>query len=141
VKASSPRTKTNLFHGKWRIVSTNVWDPAALDEFEPAHLTFEPDGTGELCFIAIAASIDYRLTTRGCSPSVEFTWAGDDDGSPISGRGWAQRDPQGLVGQLFIHEGEEAKFVAKRVARLGRAAPRRDVLTYPEWGLSYPLWE
>jgi hypothetical protein len=113
-KRATTRTKTNPFRGKWRIVSTDVWKRGDLDELEPAHLTFESGGIGELTFIRITASIDYRIGTRDGSPMVEFTWAGDDDGSPISGRGWAQRDHQGLVGRILIHEGDEARFVAER---------------------------
>ena len=113
-KATGKRIKTNPFRGEWKIVSTNVWEPADLNELEPARLTFGANSKGELCFIAITASVDYRIGARDGSPAVEFSWAGDDDGSPISGRGWAQRDPRGLVGQLFIHEGDEAQFVAER---------------------------
>jgi hypothetical protein len=80
-----------------------VWEPVTLDEFEPAHLTFGPGGKGELCFIAISASVDYRIGARDGSPIVDFTWAGDDDGSPTSGRGWARKSPRGLVG-LAIEE-------------------------------------
>jgi hypothetical protein len=131
-KATGTRIKTNPFRGEWKIVSTDVWEPAALNEFEPARLTFGANAKGELCFIAISASVDYRIGARDGSPAVEFSWAGDEDGSPRSGRGWAQRDPRGLAGQLFIHEGDDAKFVAERIrtsrVSLGRAAknPRTD---------------
>jgi hypothetical protein len=121
-KDVTTRTKPNPFRGRWRIVSTDVWESAALDEFEPARLTFGPSGKGELGFIAINASVDYRIGARDGSPIVEFTWAGDDDGSPISGRGWAQRGPRGLVGQLFIHDGDDARFVAEPFAKTARAS-------------------
>jgi|SRR3990172_5560109 len=111
---------SNPFRGKWRIVSTDLWEPDALDEFGLAHLTFGANRSGELHFIAISASVDYRVGTRDVSPTVEFTWAGDDDGSPISGRGWARRGPDGLIGRLFIHEGDDAEFVAKPFPRAGR---------------------
>ncbi len=104
--------RSNPFRGRWRIVSTDVWDSRALNEFEPAQITFGPGQTGELTFIAISASVDYRLGTSDKSPIVEFSWAGDDDGTPISGRGWARHGPQGLVGRLFIHEGDETGFTA-----------------------------
>jgi hypothetical protein len=104
--------RSNPFRGRWRIVSTDVWDSQSLDEFESAQITFGPGQTGELTFIAISASIDYRLGTSDKSPIVDFSWAGDDDGTPISGRGWARREPQGLVGRLFIHEGDETRFTA-----------------------------
>jgi hypothetical protein len=108
--------RSNPFRGRWRIVSTDVWDSDALDEFAPAQLTFGPGRRGELNLIAISASVDYRVGTHDGSPILEFTWAGDDEGNPVSGRGWARRDPHGLIGRLFIHEGDEANFVAKRRA-------------------------
>ena len=111
--------RSNAFREKWRIVSTDVWEPDALDEFGPAHLTFGPNRTGELCLIAISASVHYHAGTRDGAPMVEFTWAGDDDGYPISGRGWVRRSPEGLVGRVFIHEGDEAEFTAKRFAKTG----------------------
>jgi hypothetical protein len=108
--------RSNPFRGRWRIVSADVWDSRSLNEFEPAQITFGPGQIGELKLIAINASIDYRISTSDTSPIVEFSWAGDDDGTPISGRGWARRDPQGLVGRLFIHEGDETGFAASRLA-------------------------
>ena len=53
-----------------------MWEQTALDEFEPAHLTFDSGGAGELSLVAINASIDYRIGTRDRAPIVEFTWAG-----------------------------------------------------------------
>ncbi len=104
--------KTNPFRGEWRIVSTDVWDD--LDDLGPAYLTFGRGRTGELQLMVITASVDYRLVTRDDSLIAEFSWAGDDDGSPISGRGWARRTANGLIGSLLIHEGDESGFVAKR---------------------------
>ena len=107
--------RSNPFRGRWRIISTDVWDSQSLDEFEPARLIFGSRQTGELNFIAINASVDYRIGRRDGSPIVEFSWAGDDDGTPISGRGWAQPNSQGLVGRLFIHDGDETGFAARRL--------------------------
>jgi hypothetical protein len=109
--------RANPFRGRWRIVSSNVWEPDALDQFDHAYISFGPNRRGELHLIAISASVDYRVGTRDGSPIVEFTWAGDDEGTATSGRGWARRGPEGLVGQLFIHEGDEAKFVAKPLGK------------------------
>ena len=103
----------NLRYGtRWRRAWFS-WRLQDLDLLGPAYITFEAGVHGELQLIAISASIDYRIDSRESSPIVEFTWAGEDDGSPISGRGWARRAPEGLVGHLFIHEGDEAKFTAK----------------------------
>jgi hypothetical protein len=32
--------RSNPFRGRWRIVSTDVWDVQSLNEFEPAQITF-----------------------------------------------------------------------------------------------------
>lgn len=107
-------TRANPFRGRWRIVSTDVWDKKDLDDLGPAQITFGPDRMGELNLIAIEASVDYRVGTRDGTPIAEFSWEGDDDGHPTSGRGWVRLDGRGLVGRLFIHQGDEAGFLAKR---------------------------
>lgn len=109
---SSNRSERNPFRGTWRIVSTDIWDE--LDELGPARITFEKRHQGEMTIIAIEATVDYRVGRRDGAPIVEFSWEGDDDGHPISGRGWAALGPRGLVGRLFIHAGDEAKFIAER---------------------------
>jgi hypothetical protein len=113
------KKRPNPFRGKWRIVSTEVWGADALDDFGPAYLLFEGERGGELYFIAISASVDYRVGMRDGSPIVEFSWAGDDEGSPISGRGWARLVPPGLVGRILIHEGDESEFSARRIPLRG----------------------
>ena len=81
---------------------------------DPPRSPFGRDRMGELNLIAIEASVDYRVGTRDGAPIAEFSWEGDDDGRPISGRGRARLDGQGLVGRLFIHQSDEAELVAKR---------------------------
>ena len=79
--------------------------------------------------IAIEAGVDYRVGehTEGL---CEFSFSGDDDGSPISGRGWARIHDGKLRGMLFIHCGDETSFLAVRVGacpgRSGRPADAAD---------------
>ena len=91
-----------------------MWDQEALDLVVPAHITFEASGLGEMELIAIGASIDYRVEQGDGSPIVEFSWSGFDDGEPTSGRGRAAVEGDTMHGKLFIHQGDESKFVAKR---------------------------
>jgi hypothetical protein len=123
--------RRNIFRGDWRIAATDLWARADLDEFAPAYITFGANRHGELKFIAIEADIDYRVGKRDENPAVEFSWQGSDDGQPISGRGWAQFDDGQITGRLFIHQGDETTFIAKRKpsnptlepSRLARRSP------------------
>jgi hypothetical protein len=97
--------------GTWRIVETDLWDADALDLVGPAHITFEDDDGGSLAMVAIQADIDCRFEGK----RVDFSWMGDDDGTPTGGRGWARISRTGtLEGMLFIHRGDEASFRARR---------------------------
>lgn len=104
--------RANPFRGTWRIVSTDVWDE--LDDLGPAQITFGSRQAGKMSLLAISASVDYRVGVRDGAAVVEFSWEGDDDGSAVSGQGWAGIDAGQLVGRLFIHHGDEARFVARR---------------------------
>ena len=86
----------------------------ALDLVVPAHITFGTDDLGEFEMIAIGASVDYRITCRNDEPAVEFSWTGFDEGDAVSGRGWAHIEGEALVGEFFIHQGDETTFVARR---------------------------
>ncbi len=110
--------------GRWRIVETEMWDQDALDLVVPAHITFGRNGLGEMQLIAIGASIDYCVEERaGDAPVVEFSWSGFDEMDPSSGRGNARIDGDMMHGKLFIHQGDQSGFVAKR-DRVGSRASR-----------------
>ena len=100
--------------GRWRIVETEVWGPDALDLVVPAYIIFDRSGLGEMQLIAICASIDYRVEKRPDGPVVEFSWCGFDDGDPTSGRASARVDGDTMRGRLFIHQGDDSTFVARR---------------------------
>lgn len=104
----------NTFLGRWRIIVSELWTREDLDLVVPAHITFNHNRLGELELIAISASIDYRIGKRDGTPIVEFTWEGSDEGQPVSGRGWARLIGDHLGGQLFVHQGDETEFTAKR---------------------------
>lgn len=108
------RRQGSPFGGTWRIVETELWDREALDLVVPAHITFGADGLGQMELIAIAGAVDYRLGSRDGLPCVEFSWSGSDDADPACGRGWALLKGGRLEGRLFIHQGDESGFIAKR---------------------------
>ena len=101
------------FSGDWRITEMAMWDTDALDLVAPASLYIESDGTGNLNFIAVDASVDCRVRDVNGKPSLEFSWQGWTEGDQISGRGCAILEQNELRGRLFIHLGDESAFVAR----------------------------
>lgn len=58
--------------GRWRIVEADLWDRDYLDLVEPAMMTIQADGHGEIAFGAMQASLDLEYSRS----AVFFTWAG-----------------------------------------------------------------
>ncbi len=109
-KATSA-AQTNV-SGKWRITEMDLWDQAAIDLVGPAFIEFKGKG-GQFRFIAVDGRIDCRHGQRGGRPSADFTWDGNDEGDPASGRGWVilQRDGS-LTGHIYFHQGDDSGFKA-----------------------------
>ncbi|HTX55405.1 MAG TPA: hypothetical protein VMD08_18525 [Candidatus Baltobacteraceae bacterium] len=57
-----------------------------------------------------------RYGQRGGRPWVDFTWEGNDECDPASGRGWAKLLKDGsLAGHIYFHQGEDSGFKAIRM--------------------------
>lgn len=99
--------------GSWRIVEMDLWDADAIDLLGPAFIEIDKGATGSFRFIAVQGFLDCRFSQRGEHPTVEFTWEGDDEGDPASGRGWAELRADGsLHGHIFFHNGDDSGFRA-----------------------------
>ena len=102
--------------GKWRITEMALWDQDAVDLVGPGFIRFDVDGTGEVGFIALTGTLDCRFAPRAGRPSATFTWAGFDEGDPVSGRGWAVVEADGVLsGRIYFHQGDDAAFKAVRL--------------------------
>jgi hypothetical protein len=119
VTAPSPK---EAFAGTWEITWAEVWLKDALDLIQPAFIRFEStidSDQGEFAMIAMRGGLDCLYGHRDGSPSVEFSWQGDDDGEERCGRGWAVLEGAAkLRGRLFIHCGDDSEFVAERTPRV-----------------------
>lgn len=83
--------------GKWRIVASGAWPRDHLDLCGPAFLRIDADGTGEMAFGALCASVDGGFTPSG----VDFDCNGADEGDQVTGTGWADlRDDGWLEGEI-----------------------------------------
>ena len=109
--------------GRWRIVESETWDQDALDLVGEAHITFGTDNMGDMELICIRAAIDYRVERCDGQHIVEFSFDGFDEMDPISGRGRGRITGDELIGKLFIHQGDESEFLARRDG--GRARPNK----------------
>jgi len=98
--------------GKWRITEMDLWDREAIDLVGPAFIEFGGQG-GRFRFIAVEGWMNCRHKERSGPPYVEFTWDGNDECDPASGRGWAKLGKDGrLNGRIYIHDGDDSGFRA-----------------------------
>lgn len=101
--------------GDWRITEMEAWDEDYVDAEVKAYVRLGPDGHGEFQFGYVFGSIDYRLVERDGRPAAEWSWEGNAEMDPASGRGWAMLGEDGkLTGRIFIHDADDSAFVATR---------------------------
>jgi hypothetical protein len=92
-----------------------LWDSDAIDLLGPAFIEINADGTGTFQFIAVQGNLDCHFNKPGDDPAVEFSWDGNDECDPASGRGLANISPDGsLHGRVFFHMGDDSDFTATR---------------------------
>ena len=107
--------KQNPFLGLWRIVSMDQFEQDYVNAEDQAFIEFDESGGGEFHFGYVHGDMDCRLTTRDGEPAIEWSWEGNDEMDPCTGRGWAVLKADELHGIIFFHQGDESGFVAKRV--------------------------
>ncbi|WP_405135388.1 hypothetical protein [Nocardia sp. NBC_01388] len=112
-RISAARRPPKGMLGRWRIVAMDGWDRDAIDLVGPGYIEFRRNGTGEFAIIAVQGEMYCRPEQHGGTDGVGFTWEGDDDGHPVSGRGWAVTAAgDELNGRLYFHHGDESGFRA-----------------------------
>jgi hypothetical protein len=105
------KEKNNPLLGRWRIIQADLWDRDYLDLVGPACLTVQADGSGEITFGAMQASlsIGYGLD------NIDFTWSGSDEGDEVQGSGYAELlDDGSLQIEIEYQDGDEATLKAIR---------------------------
>lgn len=122
-------TKTlTPFIGRWRIVEMEQWDREFIDLEGPGHFTISKGGNGAFHFGAVQGELDCRVEECTGGHRVEFSWVGNDEMDPVSGRGWAVLKNGELHGRLYFHRGDDSSFRAVPFSRSNRTvetdAPR-----------------
>lgn len=102
------------FEGRWRITAMEMWDQGFVVAEVEGYIEFEPNRRGSFQFGYVSGDIDYRDSTKDGKPSVEWSWDGNDEMDPASGRGWAVIDGDTIQGVIAFHHGDESEFMAQR---------------------------
>jgi hypothetical protein len=73
--------------------------------------------TGAFQFGTVIGWSDCRLRRVDGVMSVEWSWGGQSDTDPASGRGWATIVDGELVGRVFIHCADDSAFKGRHQTR------------------------
>jgi hypothetical protein len=103
--------------GRWRITWMEQWDQSFVDAEVEGYIRFDRDGSGEFQFGYVHGNISYQMTEHNERPAVVFTFEGNDEMDPCSGRGWAFRKGDRIGGKLVFHGGDASKFKADWTGR------------------------
>ena len=91
-----------------------MWDQDYVDLVTEGHFTFDKDGFGNFQFGAVVGETDYAIEEYGNTKRVEFSFEGQDEYDPASGRGWVIIEDDHLKGKIFFHAGDKSEFKAKK---------------------------
>jgi hypothetical protein len=104
----------NRYLGKWRITEMDLWDQDYIDMDVDGYFSFLEDKVGDFQFGLVQGVIDYRIEKFDGKERLDFSWIGDDEGSPVSGRGWAGIKRGILEGRIYFYLGDNSGFKAER---------------------------
>jgi hypothetical protein len=99
--------------GRWRITWMEMWDQSFVDAEVEGFVRFDDDGSGEFQFGYVHGYLNYQVTEHNDKPAVAFTFEGNDEMDPCSGRGWAFRKGDRIGGKIVLHPGDASKFKAE----------------------------
>ena len=92
--------------GKWRVVEIPDYDMALSGRLHPVRQEWW----------GVRLQLSHGSIHGVCEgDAVEFTWQGNDEMEPASGRGWAElQDDGSLEGEICLDNGDDISFIARR---------------------------
>jgi len=112
IKSEITTTHTVDPIGTWRITEMEQWDKEYIDMEGPGLIAFEKKGQGEMLFGCVHVGLDWKYEKT--ADRIEFSFSGFEEGTEITGRGWAKVNGKNMDGKIFIHQGDESEFKAER---------------------------
>ena len=97
--------------GTYEIIEMSEWDKEDIDLVEPGYIRIKGN-KGELHFICVDGDMDIRKDKSG---GYKFSWDGSDEGDHVTGFGEFTCDGDTLTGRIYIHEGDDSSFVARKL--------------------------
>ena len=104
----------NPYLGTWRMIEMEQWEKAYIDLVVPGYFSFREDNLGEFQFGAVHGDLGYRIEPYQNMERLAFSWEGEDEMDPVSGRGWAIIEDGQLQGRIYFHEGDNSGFTATK---------------------------
>jgi hypothetical protein len=99
--------------GRWKIESMELWSQDDIGRNQPGYVLLNADGTGELVFGDVVASIDGEFDEE--TGRFEYSWESRGDRDPANGRGWFKfLSAESAAGQLHIHMGDALQITLTR---------------------------
>ncbi len=114
-------SQANSISGNFKITHMNEFDQDFVDAEVPGFICFDPHGQGEFQFGYVHGEMTVVSTERTGKPAAEWTWEGNDEVDPVSGRGWAVLQANGRPeGEIIFLDGDASCFIAERNHKPGR---------------------
>ena len=107
------RIKIKPFIGNWIIVEMEAWDQEYVNMEVSGYFKFMKDGTGHFQFGLVQGEMDCQ-TEAEHGERIEFSWEGQEELDSASGRGWAVIEEAEIRGRIFLHQGDDSAFRARR---------------------------
>lgn len=85
-----------------------------IDAEVPRYINFADDGPGDFQSGNVRCDIDWQEVERDGEPAAEFSFEGNDEMDPMSGRGVAWRKAAKLDGMFYFYRIDESGPVADR---------------------------
>lgn len=96
--------------GTYEIIKMSEWSKEDIDLVEAGFIRITGK-RGTLHFICVDGEMDIRKDKAG---GYRFSWEGNDECDPATGFGEFTADGSTLIGRIYIHNGDDSSFVAKK---------------------------